>query len=503
MFDTKLEARIAGGRRMNAASHSAGRGHASRDVAIQISARVLNLALGVVVTALVARALGDAGFGQWSTILVVVQLAAYFTSFGVESVVVREATDEPEREDEWLGALLILRALLSVPAILVGLVVLLLIEESTAMLVAGVVLLAQTPFNVGSSLRVVHQLRVRNWVPMVVLTLNSVLWGVAVVVIYLRSGGLVPLAVAMTATAALTATVQAVAAMKISRPNLRPSRAAAVRLARIGLPVGIAGLLVMAYARIDQLIVFAIGGSTEAGLYGAAYRIVEQAHLVPVSLMTTLMPIMVGAWRVDRERMERIAWLAAEYLSIGSLGGLAVAIVVARPFTVLLYGQDFADAAPALPVLGAAFVFICFGYLTGNLLLIAGMQRRMVTVGLVGLVINVAGNLLLVPAVGFMGAAWMTLLTEAVVVGTTAWMLHREIGLRRPALGRMMRIAIAAAALGLGLAALREWGLPLAGLLATAAIAYPALLFALRALDLAEVRVLLRDRAAASASADQ
>lgn len=483
---------------MTAAPHTAGRLHASRDVAIQIATRVLNLALGVLVTALVARALGDAGFGEWSTILVVVQLAAYFTSFGVESVVIREAAAKPGHEDEWLGALLILRALLSIPAVVVGLVVVLLIQESTAMLVAGLVLLAQTPFNVGASLRVVHQLRVRNWVPMVVLTLNSVLWGAAVVVIFLLDGGLVPLAVAMTVIGALTATVQAIAALRVVRPRLRDSGAAVGRLARIGLPVGFSGLLVMAYARIDQLLVFVIAGSAEAGLYGAEYRIVEQAHLVPVSLMTTLMPILAASWSGNRERTLRIAWLAAEYLAIASLGGLAVAIVVAEPLTVLLYGEDFAAAAPALPVLGGAFVFICFGYLTGNLLLIAGLQRRLVVVGSIGLVVNVAGNVVLVPLWGFMGAAWMTLFTEAVVVGTTAWMLWRVVDLGRPAAGRMLRIVAAAGILGLGLAGLHQVGVPLVGLLAAATLAYPALLFALRALDLEEVRGVLRERAAAT-----
>lgn len=459
---------------------------------------MLNLGLGVVVTALVARGLGDAGFGQWSTILVVVQLIAYFTSFGVESVVIREATADPDREGEWLGALLILRSLLSLPAILVGLVVVLLLQESTAMLVAGVILLVQTPFNVGASLRVTHQLRVSNWVPMAILTLNSVLWGGAVIFIYVAGGGLVPLAIAMTATGVLTATLQAIAAVKIARPNLRPSREATMRLARVGLPVGLSGLLVLAYARIDQLLVFAIAGSTAAGLYGAQYRIIEQAHLVPVSVMTTLMPILAAAWTVNRERALRITWLAAEYLTVASLGGLAVSLVVARPLTVLLYGEDFSSAAPALPVLAGAFVFVCFGYLTGNLVLIAGLQRRLVTIGLIGLVVNVVGNMALIPAWGFMGAAWMTLATEAVVVIASAVMLRRQLALTLPPLGRMGRIALAAATLAALLVVADALGGSLAVLLAVAALAYPALLLSLRAVDLDEVRALLRERRAAA-----
>ena len=472
------------------------RRHAGRDVAFQIVARVLNLALGVVVTALVARALGDAGFGEWSTLLVVAQLAAYFTSFGVESVIVRQAAAEPGREAEWTGVLLILRLLLAAPAFLVGLVAVLLIQDSSTMLLAGVLLLLQIPFNIGGSLRVIHQVRVRNVIPMLVLTFNSVIWGAAVLVIYLSDGGLVPLAAAFTVVAALTALIQTAAALRLVRPQLPPPRASIVEVARIAIPVGLAGLLVLAYARIDQLLVFSIAGNVEAGLYGAAYRIIEQAHFVPVSLMTTLLPILTTAWTTDRERMMRITILAGEYLSIGSLGGLAVSIVVAEPLIVLLYGQEFSDAAPALPVLAGAFVFICIGYLTSNLLLIAGLQRRLITAGLLGLAINVAGNLVLVPLWGFMGAAWMTLVTEAAVVLWTAWVLRESMQLSAPALGRMLRIFLAALALGLVLAGLRAAGVPLAGLLAAAAVVYPALLFALRALDLGEVRVILRERAA-------
>jgi O-antigen/teichoic acid export membrane protein len=480
---------------MSASSSISGR-HASRDIAIQIFARVLNLALGIVVTALVARTLGDAGFGQWSTILVVVQLAAYFTSFGVESVVVRHAAAEPEREDDWIGALLVLRLLLSLPAIAIGLVAVLVVGESTAMILAGIILLAELPFNIGGSLRVVYELRVRNALPMIVLTLNSVLWAAAVVVVDVTGGGLIALAAAMTTVGAITATVQATAALRLVRPRARPSRQAIMEVARVGVPVGVAGLLVLIYARIDQLIVFSVAGSTEAGLYGAVYRIVEQAHFVPVSLMTTLAPIIAASWTVDRERMLRIARMASEYLAIGSLGGLAVSLVIAQQLTVLLYGQEFAAAASALPILAGSFVFICFGYLTGNMLLVIGLQRRLVTVGLIGLVINVVGNLLWVPSGGFMAAAWMTLITEAIVVGTTVLMVRRALHLGWPSPGRMPRIVLAALALGLGLAGLESAGLPFGWLLVSAALAYPLLLIGLGALDLRELRELLRERGA-------
>jgi O-antigen/teichoic acid export membrane protein len=478
------------------APHEASRQRAFYDVLLQVVVRVVNLGLGVVVTALVVRMLGESGYGQWSTILVVFQMAGYFMSFGMESVAVREAARRPEEAGDWVGALVMLRLAMSLPTMLGGLLALLVIEDNATMLVAGLILLLQFPLSVGSSLQVVHHLRIRNALPMIVLTINSVVWGVAVIGIDFAGGGMVALAIAMTATTALTSSIQAFAALRLVRFQPRPSRHAMKVLLRTGIPVGIAGLLVLAYARIDQVILFEMAGSRDAGLYGAVYLVLEQAHFVPISVLTTLAPMIAAAWPADREKMLRVVRLAAEFLAIGSFGALAVAVIAAKPLTRLFFGPDFVDAAPALPVLGGAFVLICFGYLTGNLLLVLGLARRQVTVGLIALVANVVGNLLLVPRYGFMGAAWITLVTELVVVSVGLLYIALALEIRRPAIGRIGRIAVAAGSLMLILWGVRSAGGGLVGILAAAAVAYPALLFGLRALEPGELRDLLVRRRA-------
>lgn len=477
---------------MEAAPLNPSRERAFRDVLVQVLTRILNLALGIVVTAMVVRTLGGTGYGQWMTILTAFQLVGFFTSLGLESVAVREAAADPAHAEDWVGALVVTRLALTAPVMIVGLGVLLLIQESHAMLVAGIILLVEFPLGVGSSLAVVHQLRVRNTLPMLVLTINSVLWGVSVLIVNLTGGGLVALALAMTLVTTATAMIQAVAALRILHFRLRPSRKAIVRLVRTGAPLGVAGLLVNAYARIDQIIVFEVAGSKAAGYYGAVYRVLEQAHFIPVSVLTTLAPVMATLWPSNRERMLRIVTLTAEFLAIGSLGALAFASVAAAPLMRLFFGEEFVPAAHALPVLGGAFVFICFGYLTGNLLLTLGLASRQIVVGVAGLVANVIGNLILVPRYGFMGAAWMTLVTEVVVVGTGGWFVVRRLGM--VSLGRLPRVTAAAAILTAVLLGLDALHAGLAGLAIASAVLYPALLLGLRAVEPDELRVLLLHR---------
>src|SRR5438105_4431693 len=181
---------------MSTFARDATKQRAARDILMQVVVRVFNLGLGVVVTALVVRTLGKAGYGEWSTLIAVISLIAYFSNFGMEGVAVREAARSPEHEHEWIGAMLLLRLMMLLPVMLASLVAVLLLEHTEQMLIAGVILLLAMPFGGGSVLRVLFQLRLDNRVPMLVMTLRSVLWGGAVVLIYLDERGMVALATA-------------------------------------------------------------------------------------------------------------------------------------------------------------------------------------------------------------------------------------------------------------------------------------------------------------------
>jgi O-antigen/teichoic acid export membrane protein len=483
---------------MSAAASQVTRHRAARDVVMQIVARVLNLALGVVVTALVTRTLGAVYYGQLTTLVVVFGMVGYLTDFGVEAAVTREASREPDREQQWLGALVLQRLIVLVPIMLASLVAVLVLQHGHQMLISGLILVAALPFGTAVGvLGIIFQLRVNNLVPMLVLTLKSILLAVAIGLIFWRGGGLIAWTIALSLTNVIGAVVTMIAALRITggwpplpRELLRP-------LVRVAIPLGVGSVLIVLYAQIDQLMVFEIAGSHSAGLYGAVYNVLNQAHFIPISLLTTLTPIIAASWPGQRERMLKAVRLSAEFLLVSSLGALAFTIIAATPLVQLFFGSSFTAAAPALPVLAGAFVFICFGYLNGTLLLVLGIQRHFLPIGVAGLVFNVVGNLILVPAYGFMGAAWMTLLTEVLVFLSSLVLILRTLGMRRVRIGRMGRTVAAAVLLGGALSALKLINGSLLVLTIAACLCYPALLFALRALALDDVRILLKRRALA------
>jgi len=286
--------------------------------------------------------------------------------------------------------------------------------------------------------------------------------------------------------------VQTAAALKVLGGWLRPSRTRLNELVRASLPLGLTGMLVIGYGRIDQVIVLQAVGSRGAGLYGAVYGLLDRAQFVPMSVLTTLSPIIAASWPSEPARMLRTARLAAELLAITALGALAFAIVASTPLVRLFFGPQFTAAAPALPVLGGAFVFVCFGYLNGSLLVTLGLQRRFLTISLLALVFNVAGNLVLVPLDGFMGAAWMTLATEVLVCAGCLKAILAKLERPWPRPRRMLRTLLAALLLFGGLGGLKLLGAGLVVLVPAACLLYPPLLLGLGALERDDIRVVFR-----------
>jgi len=479
---------------MPSLARHATRQRAARDILMQVVVRVANLAMGVVVTALVVRTLGDAGYGQWSTLFVIIGMVGYLANFGMEGVALREAARSPEDEREWIGSVMMLRLLVLAPVMLACVGADVLLERSHEMLIAGLILIIAMPLNGISVMELLFRLRVDNRVPMAVLTIRSVLWGVAVLIIYTHGGGMIALALAMVLTNLTGSIVQALAVRRLGMRWPRPTRKHIRPLVRVGLPVGISGLLIFSYARIDQLIVFVIVGSKATGLYAAVYNLLDQAHFVPMSILTTLAPVLAASWPGDRGRMLRTARHTAELLAVASFGALAFACVAATPLVRVLFGPEFVAGAPALPVLAGAFVFICFGYLNGNLLLVLGLQKRLLRISLIALAVNLAGNLILVPLFSFMGAAWMTLITEIVVFAGALTLVLRTLELPFPKLARIGRTALAAGLLAVILEAFSLANAPLWVLILAACVCYPLLLFGLRSLTLDEALAVLRRR---------
>lgn len=181
-------------------------------------------------------------------------------------------------------------------------------------------------------------------------------------------------------------------------------------------------LLLSLNLRVDTLLVASGLGVADLGLYSVAVLLSELAWLVSDALTQAVRERQANAPRDDALAVSA----RAVRVNVLLAGGIALAIAAAsEPLCSLLFGASFAAAAPVVWALApAALAMAAWRPLNAPLV---RFDRRWVTgaIGLVSLTVNVAGNLVLIPALGIEGAALASVASYGIGALLAGWRFTR------------------------------------------------------------------------------
>jgi len=183
-------------------------------------------------------------------------------------------------------------------------------------------------------------------------------------------------------------------------------------------PLLLSGLAVTLYLKVDILMLRGLAGVTQVGIYSAAVRLSEVWYFIPVAVSASLLPALMRARaqgaRVYGDRLQR-----SYDLNAGLAYLVSIPLALASPWVVsAAYGAEFMDAGPVLAVHIWSSIFVFLGVARGQFLSNEGHVRFYLLATVAGLVVNVVLNLTLIPRYDGLGAAWATLVAQAVA----AWL---------------------------------------------------------------------------------
>jgi O-antigen/teichoic acid export membrane protein len=228
-----------------------------------------------------------------------------------------------------------------------------------------------------------------------------------------------PLALALTAVATLLVMVTTLVALKRVLPaNLPKGRSLAAEPAWItsGLAFLVSGAAMSLIERVDTILVSALIGPAEAGIYSVASRLALMVGFALSSVNALLAPMSADLFaRGDLAGLQRC--LANGALLSTALGiVMAVALLISGSFLLHLFGPAFSRASSALAVLAAGQLFLAMCGSAFGMLAVAGRNQVLVIVMIAAIGFDVPLCLLLIPFLGQVGAALATS-TATVVSG--------------------------------------------------------------------------------------
>ena len=376
--------------------------------------KILRMGVGLFVGVWIARYLGPQKFGLWNYAIAFATLFSAFSTLGLDSIVMREMVRHPDKTNELLGSALLLKLTGGAFAMLISIAAIAVLPDSDALTVWLVAISAAGfIFQSVNVIEIYFQAKVQSRYAVIAGNGSFALITVVKIWLILSSGTLIGFALAGLGELALTALFLMVAYRGRS-PSIRDwsvNRKSLALLLSNSWPLLLAGLAVTLYMRIDIVMLQNMAGDREAGIYAAATRISEIWYFLPGLIVASVSPSLIRCRDSDvalyTKRLRRLYFLMAWF-----------AIAISLPLSLwsgriveLLYGREFASAAPVLAIHLWACFSVFLGVASSQYLVIEHLQKISFYRTLIGLSCNIVLNLVLIPSMGAKGAAVATVIS--------------------------------------------------------------------------------------------
>lgn len=398
-----------------------------------LAGRAVRFGLAVIVGFVVARHLGPARLGTLSYCTALVTLAGGLAALGLDAVVKRDLLTAPGRESVVLASAACLRLAAGFLACALLWAVaapgwLGTAQEGRLLVILGLLLFQ--PAALVPDLWLQAHLRARSSVVAQTIALAA---GALLRVVFVVTSA--PLA-AFAAAVVIEAAVGGVVLQALARRRGMRLRWTAVRVGEMkrllaeAWPLMFAGVAIVVYMKIDEIMLRRLSGATAVGIYAAATRLTEIWYFVPTALASSVLPALLRARGAGADAYRRRFQQYFD-VSAGLAYGLAVPMVLAAPWLVrLAYGPAYAASAAIVTVHIWSSVFVFLGIARGQWLVNERRQVIYLAATLSGAGLNIGLNLVFIPRWGGLGAAAATVLAQAVAAWLSSFWFAatREVG---------------------------------------------------------------------------
>lgn len=384
----------------------------------QIAGRLYTSALSFVITAvLLPRQLGEVDFGIFAWYLTLYQLLTNVLDFGLGTIVIREVSRDRSQAGRLIGTLVLIKA--AIAALGVALLVLLAFLFEGWGLRFGLLSLAalhlffHAPGGAGAIFHVDMAFR---WVVSASVSGQSAwLLGTALL-LALGVNSPAPYLIAFGMGPVVTGGLVYLWARRRVTIRFDASRSQRAELWRQAWPAGVSMTLASLYFYLDTAMLRPLVGEVAVAHYSAAYRIMTFVLMVPVLVSQVFFPVYARLWVAGPAAL--LPFYRRTLRLLFSAGVMVTVLVpqLRRQIIALVYPPEYGVGADVLGILALAVVLVFCAYPHVHLLLAAGRQRMMMAISAGAAGFNVAANLWAIPRYGIEGAAWTTVITEALVL---------------------------------------------------------------------------------------
>ncbi len=184
-------------------------------------------------------------------------------------------------------------------------------------------------------------------------------------------------------------------------------------------PLIVTSISVAIYMKIDQVMLKNMVNANAVGNYAVAVRVSELWYFIPMTIASSVFPSIISSKKDSIEKYHRRLQYLYDVM-------VAIAVAIAIPMTFLsdfliqlLFGSEYNMAGGVLALHIWAGIFVFLGVARGKWVINENYQKFTMIFMIIGALVNVLLNIFLIPEYGIMGAAWATVISQAL----SSWIL--------------------------------------------------------------------------------
>ena len=388
--------------------------------------RLLVGGIGLIIIGLMTRALGPAGFGDYSLILALLFVFTTLADLGLYSILVREISRE-EDQAKIVSNIFTLR-LFAVLIFALLAIILVWALPYTRIVKIGVVI--ASIYTILSSLSQVllglfqrhlklHQVSVADVVTKII--------QLGLVFIVLRiDGGITQFIWATVFSELIRFCLIFGLAKRMVPIKLDFNFNYWKKILKSSLPIAASLIFVLLYFKLDTIILSLMKPAYDVGIYSAPYRILEVIIFFPAAYLGLIMPLLSKQAIENLNDFKKIFQKTFNVLAIFAIPLTAFLLLRAGDIVGIINGVGFEDSAPVLSILSVAIALIFFGNLGGNALIALDLQKKGVWFYFSGALLNISVNLIFIPKFSYLATAWSTVATELLITLGIFALIYKE-----------------------------------------------------------------------------
>lgn len=457
---------------------------------------LVNKVIDMAFAMLMLRILGPEDAGRYYLAVVVTGWFDILINFGLNTLVTREVAKDRSLADRHLTNSILLRLGiwgLSLPLMAAFFVFRRFTKplEAATMWAIGLFLIGLLPSNISASLTALFNAFERMETPAAITTLTTLLKVCLGTVALFVGAGYVGLAAVSIAVNLITLGVLYTLLRRIYTPRWAPDAPLQRQMLDDAWPLMVNLLLASLFFRVSVfLLEWLVPDPRALGWYSTAYKYIDAVGVIPAYFTLAIFPLMARYAATDREALLRAYRLAIKLLMAAAVALGFIFSLGAREWIGLLGGSQYLPQAA--DVLRVMIWYMPIGFInsvTQYVLIALNQQRFLTRAFAIGLGFNVLANVLLIPRVGYIAAAYVAIASEL------ALLIPFYVGIRRhlapiPWLRLVWKQWVSALPMALLVWVLPRRGLPIA--LMGGLILFGVGLYALRLFDAPERQALQR-----------